>query len=578
MLDRQTGQGLTGFPSIDKPWLKYYSQEAIHAPLPECSIYEYMRENNKDHIDSIAIDYFGNRIKYRTLFENIEKTAAAFSAIGVKRGDTVVIVSVSLPEIIYSFYALNLIGAVSNLVDPRTSEKSIIDYINESNAKLLIMIDAACEKLDKIMSCSCAETAVIVSLADSLVGLKKLAYRFKAGNGRVQSPHLCWSEFFTRGADKTVARVEHKKGDCCVIVHTGGTSGVPKGVMLSDYSLNATVVQCSLSGFNMHRGDRWLGIMPPFIAYGIGNGLHLPLCKGMTIILIPMFDPRKYDQLLLKHRPSHIVGVPSHYDSVIKSKMLKNIDLSFIISPVVGGDGVEINNEKRINAFLQNHNCKTNLIKGYGMTEICAAVCTTAKKDFNKLGSVGIPMTHSVISVFDPESGEELKCNETGEICMQGPHIMLAYCNNSSETESVLRRHADGSVWLHSGDLGYMDEDGCVFILGRIKRMIIRHDGFKVFPKHIESVIMTNPNIDKCCAVSIKDDAHSQGRLPYVFAVLKSNCHKAENEILKELKADCQLHLAEYAQPSEICFVEKLPLTAIGKVDYRELEKTAAKE
>ncbi len=571
---------LTGYPSIDKPWLKYYSEEAINAPLPKCSIFEYLWENNKDSLDAVAIEYFGNRITYRELFDNIEWAAAAFSKLGVEKGDSVVIVSVTLPEIIYSFYALNKIGAVPNMVDPRTNADGIIEYANESNAKALIMIDAACEKLDAIVSRACAKSFIIVSPANSLTGIRKYAYRSKVSRKKSAAKvAYLWKSFFETGEHKKNASNnsdnKSNKDDCCVIVHTGGTSGTPKGVMISNYQLNATVVQCSLSGFNMHRGDRWLGIMPPFIAYGIGNGLHLPLCKGMTLVLIPAFDPEKYDRLLLKHKPQHIVGVPSHYGSVVKSSMMRDVDLSFIVSPVVGGDGVEINNEKQINAFLNKHNCKTNLIKGYGMTEICAAVCTTARMDFNKEGSVGIPMTHSAIAVFDPDTCEELMYNQCGEICMQGPHIMLGYYKNKSETNQVLRRHSDSSIWLHSGDLGYMDEDGCVFILGRIKRMIIRHDGFKVFPTMIETTIMTNQNVEECCAVGKRDSTHSQGQLPHAFVVLKNDCKKTHHAIKHEISEKCRHNLPEYAQPKQIHFVESLPLTSIGKVDYRALEKLA---
>ena len=246
--------------------------------------------------------------------------------------------------------------------------------------------------------------------------------------------------------------------------------------------------------------------------------------------------------------------------------------MSFLLSPIVGGDATDVSYEKEINAFLRSHNCPTNLIKGYGMTEICAAVCVSAKEEFNKLGSVGIPYVYSVMSVFNPETGEELGYNETGEICMQGPHVMLGYYHDQEETANVLRKHKDGTVWLHSGDLGYMDEDGCVFIQGRIKRVIIRHDGFKVFPSLVEKAVMMHSAVRQCCAVGTKDLSHSQGQLPVVFVVTKGK--KINTGDLEAALNDlCKRELPEYALPVAWYFRESLPLTPIGKVDYRALER-----
>lgn len=345
---------------------------------------------------------------------------------------------------------------------------------------------------------------------------------------------------------------------------------MPKGVMLSDESLNASVVQCELSGFDFKRHHKWLGVMPPFIAYGVVNGMHLPLCNGMELIVLPKFDPTKYDEILLKYRPNHIAGVPSHYNTIIHSAKLQNADLSFLLSPIVGGDGAEVHFEEEVNRFLNAHNCPTNLIKGYGMTEVCAAITATAKNEFNKVGSVGIPFTHSIVAVF--ENGKELPYGQNGEICMRGPHVMMEYYKNEGETNIVFKKHEDGLVWVHSGDIGSIDEDGCVYIQGRIKRLIIRHDGFKVYPTLIESVVANHPAVQACCAVGKKDDGHNQGKLPVVFVVLKPEYRKSQDSIRTALAEYCEQELPEYALPVGFYVRDSLPLTAIGKVDYRTLE------
>lgn len=358
-------------------------------------------------------------------------------------------------------------------------------------------------------------------------------------------------------------------------MHTGGTTGVPKGVMLSDDNLNKSAFQAIKSGFDFQREHTWLNIMPPFIAYGVGNGLHLPLIVGMEVILIPSFNPDEFADLLNKYHPNHMVGVPSHYGNIICNKKMQNQDLSYIIAPTVGGDAMDISLEKETNEFLAKHNCSYPACKGYGMSEVAAGVSICSSHDVNKIGSVGIPLTHTTMAIFDTTTGKELPYNEEGEICMTGPNTMVGYYNNETETNNIVKRHDDGLMWVHSGDIGYIDEDGFVFIKDRIKRVIIRHDGFKVFPSLIEKTVDRNKNVISNCAVGIADTSHSQGKLPIVFAVLKDGCNA--DVVKKELFELCQKELPEYVQPVDFVFIDKMPLTPIGKVDYRALEKEAEK-
>ena len=566
------------YPSKDKPWLKFYDEENLNVKLPQCTLYDLLWQNNKDYQDNIALCYFDREITYKELFENIEKAAAAYTAIGVKEGDIVIMATVTIPETIYSLYALNQLGAIPNMVDPRTSAEGIKEYIEEVNSKFVLCLDAAYPKIEKAIKGTKVEKVIVTSPSTSLPGTKKILYRlFKQKKLVLNEKCLKWKEFVCEGIGTKANKVGYKPNTCCIIVHTGGTTGMPKGVMLTNENLNASAVQCEMSRFTISRGDTWLGVMPPFIAYGVGNGLHLPLEKGMKLVVIPAFDPDEYDKLLIKYKPNHIVGVPSHYYSIMKSKRMKGVDLSFLISPVVGGDGTQPEFEKMIKDFLEDHNCKYTLIKGYGMTEVSAAVCATSHANFNKIGSVGIPFTHSVMAVFDPETGEELPVNTQGEICMSTPNTMLGYYNNKTATDEILHLHDDGLVWVHSGDLGHIDEDGCVFIEGRLKRMIIRHDGFKVFPTFIENVIMQNKHVKAACAVGKPDTGHSQGQLPYAFVVLDTDDKEEQRKIKRSLKKLCRDELPEYAQPTGFYALPGMPLTPIGKVDYRDLEALAEK-
>lgn len=569
-----TEKNLTGYPSIDKPWLKYYTEEAINAKLPECTIYEYLWENNKDHQSNVALNYFDREITYGEVFSNIEKATNSYSALGLKSGDIVTVCAVTIPETIYSFYGLNRLGVVCNMVDPRTSAEGIREYIKEVDSKIVITIDVAYPKIVEAIKGTSVEKIVMISPADSLPQPKKFLFKaFKAIKIPKDNLHIKWNEFVAIDKDSNPVIAPYNKNTPCVIVHTGGTTGIPKGVMLSNDNLNTSAFQAIKSGFDFQRNHTWLNIMPPFIAYGVGNGLHLPLIVGMEVILVPSFNPNEFADLLNKYHPNHMVGVPSHYGNIIHNPKMQNKDLSYIIAPTVGGDAMDISLEKETNEFLAKHNCSYPACKGYGMSEVAAGVSICSSHDVNKIGSVGIPLTHTTMAIFDITTGKELPYNQEGEICMTGPNTMVGYYNNETETNNVIKKHDDGLMWVHSGDIGYIDEDGFVFIKDRIKRVIIRHDGFKVFPSLIEKTVDTNDNVVSNCAVGIADTSHSQGKLPIVFAVLKDGCNA--DLVKKELFELCQKELPEYVQPVDFVFIDKMPLTPIGKVDYRALEKEA---
>lgn len=569
-------EGMTGYPSIDKPWLKYYSEEAISATLPECTIYEYLYNSNKDYQRNTALNYFDNKISFAQVFSNIEAAAKAFQNNGVNAGDIVTIASVTTPETIYAFYGLNCIGAIANMVDPRTSVEGIKHYIEEVGSKIVLCIEVALPKIIEAVKGTQVEKIIVVSPADSLKGIKKSLFKLKQRIGKEVPDYtnicISWNSFVKEGINTELKAAPYEKDKCCVIVHTGGTTGMPKGVMLSNENLNISAFQAIISGMDFKRNQTWLNIMPPFIAYGVGNGLHIPLIVGMETILIPSFNPEKFDELLIKYKPTHMVGVPSHYGNLINSPKMKNMDLSFIKAPTVGGDTMDSELEMETNKFLKSHNCSDLITKGYGMTEISAGVSICISNDCNKLGSVGIPFTHTIISIFDPATGKELTYNEQGEVCICTPNMMLGYYGNPDATNEVIRIHEDGCKWVHSGDIGYMDEDGNLFIVDRMKRMIIRHDGFKVFPSQIEKVIIKNKFVESCCVIGKSDETHSQGKLPVAYIVLVDN--NADKSTIKEQLHDlCAEELPEYAQPEDFVVIDKMPLTAIGKVDYKKLEK-----
>lgn len=568
---------MTGYASIDKPWLKYYPQYIIEKSLPKATMYDYILKGNNYYPKRTALNYFNNKITYYEMFEKIDNVARALLELGVKKGDVITMCTPTIPEFVYTFYAISKIGAVANMVDPRKSGEEIEEYINMVHSKYLVMVDIALEKIKDIHKHIDLENIITVSPSDSLPGALKKAYKLKNSKKKPKIKNMIkWDDFYKLGLDRKKEIIvedfpEYEENRPVVIVYTGGTTGKSKGVVLSNDNLNAASFQCETCGYDFRRQHIWLNIMPPFIAYGVGNGLHLPLALGMEVILIPQFDPNKFDRLIKKHHPNHFTGVPTHFDSIIKSKAFAKEGLQYLLSPIVGGDKLNEASEEIINKFFKKNDCNFNVSKGYGMSEVCAAVCVSSIPEINEIGSVGIPFHHTIMAVFDPETGKELKYNEIGEICISGPNTMLGYFENEEETNNILRKHDDGLIWVHSGDLGYITERGVVHIKGRNKEMIVRYDGFKVFPILIEEAILSHPEVKACKVIGIKDKNYSQGELPKAYVVLKKQIEDKE-KIKNELKKICEEKLAEYLQPVDFSFKDKLPVTAIGKIDFMKLK------
>lgn len=563
---------MTGYPSIDKPWLKYYSEEAIRASLPKCTIYEYIKMRNEDTLDSIAIEYFERKITFKELFDNIEKTAKAFMALGVESGDIIVVTTITTPETVYMLYASNLIGAILNMVDPRTSAEGIREYINEVKAKFVISLDFAYSKIEKAIDGTDVEKVIVVSPADSLSNIKKVIYRVKNSSTKWSDKCVCWSKFISNGKKANVKYISYKKDVCCAIVHTGGTTGAPKGVMLSNDNLNAAAYQALNSPILMSKQDKFLNIMPPFIAYGMVLGIHTAISAGWYSIIIPQFDVNEFDKLIIEYQPSGIMGVPTYFEKLMDSPLLSKADLSFLKVVLVGGDRTSVEFEDKVNNFFGTHGCRIHLSKGYSMTE-ASSTATISFENANKVGSNGVPLCKTVISAFDTETCAELPYGVEGELCINTPTMMLGYYGKPEETVAILKKHDDGSVWIHTGDIGYVDEEGFVNVCGRVKRLIIRFDGFKVFPTYIENVVLQHRAIENCCVVGASDKQHMQGKQPVVFVVCNEEYKEENAQIILELKNLCNSELPEYSQPAEFYILEKMPLTSIGKIDYRALEE-----
>lgn len=560
------------YASQAKPWLKYYDQKFIDQTLPALSAFEYVCQRSKNHLNDTALEYYGRKFTYADLIVNVKKTAAALRGAGVKKGDIITVVSIMTPEIIALFYAADMMGATLNLVDPRYSVEGIREYIEEVDSHLLVCLNVVYERCRQAAKRTNVEKVIVLSPADSLPPVMAVGYKLTTPDkNKYASNVIRWKQFIKGGEGQSTAAEPYDPDHACVVVHTGGTTGSPKGVMLTDDCFNGIALQFQAYPKLFHRGQKLMNVMPPFIAYGFACGIHLPLVLGFTVVIIPNLDPAKLGSLVLKHKPEHMFGVPTHYQQLAADPKLRDKDLSFIINYAAGGDSLSRGAEQTVNDFLAAHGARYPIAKGYGMTEVSSAATVAAGLD-NKPGSVGIPMVNTVVAAFEPGTDQELPIGQRGELCISGPCLMKGYYNKPEETAILLRRHPDGRVWAHTGDMGYLDEDGFVFLDSRIKRMIIRHDGFKVFPSMIENVVSRHPAVHQCSVVGCADKDHTQGRLPFVYIVLKADTTAKKKQVIRELERMCAEELPEYVQPVAYKFISSMPMTPVGKVDYRQLE------
>ena len=560
------------YASQAKPWLKYYDQKFIDQTLPALSAFEYVCQRSKNHLNDTALEYYGRKFTYADLIVNVKKTAAALRGAGVKKGDIITVVSIMTPEIIALFYAADMMGATLNLVDPRYSVEGIREYIEEVDSHLLVCLNVVYERCRQAAKRTNVEKVIVLSPADSLPPVMAVGYKLTTPDkNKYASNVIRWKQFIKGGEGQSTAAEPYDPDHACVVVHTGGTTGSPKGVMLTDDCFNGIALQFQAYPKLFHRGQKLMNVMPPFIAYGFACGIHLPLVLGFTVIIVPNLDPAKLGSLVLKHKPEHMFGVPTHYQQLASDPKLRDKDLSFIINYAAGGDSLSRGAEQTVNDFLAAHGARYPIAKGYGMTEVSSAATVAAGLD-NKPGSVGIPMVNTVVAAFEPGTDQELPIGQRGELCISGPCLMKGYYNKPEETAILLRRHPDGRVWAHTGDMGYLDEDGFVYLDSRIKRMIIRHDGFKVFPSMIENVVSRHPAVHQCSVVGCADKDHTQGRLPFVYIVLKAGITAKKKQVIRELERMCAEELPEYVQPVAYKFISSMPMTPVGKVDYRQLE------
>lgn len=551
----------------------------VSHPYPETTMFGVIELAAKKYPQAPAIDFMGKITSYELLVKKIEDVARAFLNYGIKKDDVVTICMPNTPQAIICLYALNRIGAIANMVHPLSSQKNITFYLDYSESKMILTLDQFYEKVEKAVSEAERDTVILTArIQEELSFVKSVLYKYAKNKANLKFPtrekDLVWSEFVKTGKNVKLPAIEFSKEKTAVILYSGGTSGTPKGIQLSDFNFNALGMQVAeISGCNLRPGCKFLSVMPAFHGFGLGIGIHTVLENGALSILIPQFTKESYAKAVLKNKPNFIAGVPTLYEALLKVDIFKGADLSFLIGVFSGGDALSPELKKRADAFFKEHNANLQIREGYGLTECVTASCVTPV-DRSKVGSIGVPLRDMQYRIVEPGTFNELPCGEMGEIILTGPTLMLGYMKAEEENAKTLRKDENGTTWLFTGDMGYMDEEGFVYFKQRMKRLIVT-SGYNVYPSHVENILDKHESVDCSCVIGVKDPYKMQRVRAYI--ALK-NGYEKNDETKQAILEYCKEYLDVFERPKEIIFKDELPKTLVGKVAYHTLEEEAATE
>ncbi len=565
--------------ALTAPWRAYYGNTPASLDYPRLTMYQMVAETAKKYPKTLAYTFMGKGTTYEEFVQRIDRAAKGLVKLGIRKGNRVTICMPNTPQALDCFYALNRIGAIPNMIHPLSAAQEIAFYLNASHSKAVLTLDQFYGKVAQILPQLDDDCKVIIAkIADELPFPLSVLYPMTKAARQVpklpKKGYTLWTDLTGSGKNVALPKDTGKANDCGAILYSGGTTGTTKGIMLSNLNFNALGLQTiAASGFQSIAGMKMLSIMPVFHGFGLGIGIHTVLIGGATCILVPQFSIKEYANILIKQKPQLIPGVPTLFEALLRADGLQDADLSFLKGIFSGGDSLSPELKKKVDAFLKEHGCTEQIREGYGTTECVTASCLTPK-DYARSGSIGVPFPDTYYKIVKVGTTEEVEPNTEGEICVSGPTVMLGYMDNPTETAQTLRRHFDGRVWLHTGDLGFMDQDGFVYFRQRIKRMIIT-SGYNVYPSQLENIIDGHEKVLLSCVIGVKDDYRGQRVKAYVVPMPGV---EPTEELKKNILDYCSHHIAKYAMPRELEFRKELPKTLVGKVAYRVLEEEAAEQ
>lgn len=554
-----------------RPWLRFYGEVPKSLDYPATTLYEAVATTAARAPDEIAWDFLGETSTYRRFIDEVDRAARALSALGLKAHDRILISMPTSPPGVIAFYAANRLGAVPALIHPLSTAPEITHYLDASGARIAVVLDAFYGTLAAATPKAPLKAVIVARIPDYLSPFRKLGFWLTRGRKIAKIPKdarvLWWSDMVkTEGslASPTPA-ISTTAEDPAAILFSGGTTGEPKGIVLSNRNFIAESLQVVAWG-GIHKGDAMLAILPLFHGFGLGVCVNAVLMAGGTSILVPVFSAGGVAKLLRTRRPSVMVGVPTLYEALSKDPTLRRADLSCLRACFSGADTLPRPVKERFEKLVSERGGEVRLLEGYGLTEAVSAIMATPLNEYRE-GSIGLPFPDMNAMICATRTEVEAPLGHEGEICLSGPAVMLGYLDDPEATAQALRTHADGRVWLHTGDLGRMDADGFFYFTGRLKRMI-KSSGFNVYPAQVEAVLYQSPLVAEACVVGVPDEAQVERVKAYV--VLRDPA-LASGETEAAIIAWCRERLIKWSCPREVEFRADLPKTRIGKIDYRAL-------
>ncbi|MCR4585206.1 MAG: acyl--CoA ligase, partial [Lachnospiraceae bacterium] len=539
---------------------------------PSKTLWQFLRDNNSDHLDEVCFLYFDKKITYRHFFKNVEATAKALESMGIRSGDIVTVMSMHTPETIYILYGLNCIGAIANNIYPTITAKELSQTLDCTESKAFFILDAVFDKYAELVSSLKIQT-VLLKVDDSMPAPTRAIYRIKNKASKNFAKKIdSYSDFIRLSTnDNTFMEATDSKAPAAII-YTSGTTGEPKGVVLSNDSINHLALQHLNGLVKFSRGDTMLFILPPFIGIGMTH-LHIYASLGVKLILNIVLNPKEVTRQLFKYKPYAFITGPAFIPELLTHKPRDLRNLKYFIG---GGGALTEQQIEEVNHLLEKSHSSAFYCNGYGMTEACSSLAVNVFP--NKSESVGLPWLDTVVKVVDPESGTECRYNEIGELWFCTPLLMEEYWKNTKATNEVIVTDERGQKWLRTGDLGIVDSEGFIYIKGRIKRIYItRGEGnlaCKLFPQHIEEVLLESPNIKECGCIVRADEERINVVIAYV--TLSEDCIKNQKTDKREIENKILIYAREelpaYMVPVAVRIIDRMPMTPSGKVDYRKLE------